>query len=1510
MANTQNDVQIGVGMDATGVQRGADAIEGRVKTMASNVAKEGERAGKGVEAIGAGSDKAAKEVERSERSIIASIQRRTAAVEAAGKGERAYQEALLSNRGLDPARFKPYLDQLEAAERAQRVAANGLDKIGVSAKQTSAALRGVPAQFTDIVTALQGGQAPLTVFLQQGGQLKDMFGGAGAAAKALGGYVLGMINPLTIGAAALGAIAYGYNKGATESQAFERTLINSGNAAGTTAAQLGQMAGAIDRMGGATSGLAAEALNEMAASGKVGAANLQRFTQAAIELERSGGQAIQKTVEAFADLGRDPLKASLKLNESMNYLTRSTYEQIKSLEDQGRATEAAKLAQETYANTLAERVPLMEQQLGYVERAWRGVKDAAKSAVDALAEVGRTDGIDVKIEKLSREAARLRAVANNTTIPQPGEVVSSLVTGQSFASRAAELEQVVAKLRESAQLQGSMVTLQADQARQVKLLADYRKDEEKYLSRSEQLNRAITREIAQGVAAGEKMEVIQTRVTALRKQYADKGGSGASAAREMEAEADLLARLTGYTATYNNEVSRLVAMRNKGKISEQEYGDEIRKLVALQPAVVKETKALADAQEASAAAYKKVIGELDGVLSRQEREVQSLQDQYIAMVAGKEVMEQVRAAREGNALAIAEEALQVAYMERASAGEIERRLQIIETLKQEIALRQGLATATASKAVETANADAAKKASDEWQRASDQVGQSLADALMEGGKSASEYIRGLFRTMVLKPIIQGAVQPIAGAVSNMLTGSTATGQTASAMQSASMLNTAYGYGRDAYRWATGTGYSAGTTTMAASEAYGGAAAEIAGAEGGAAAGGASSLGAYAGYAALIYAAVKQGESDYARGHNRAQAEQGESALIGGSAGQFTPTAFTAWWMDALGMNEKWTSILSGSTMVARGMSDLGLIRTQHQGSVVGVDALGATSTLMGDSSGITEHFNSDVDQYLRLVSGTSTSIVRGLATSFGNTGDITATAKFSSDNNDASIGQFALNVGGQQVGYVGDGADFAKYDSNPQAAMEAFTGDIAKATRDALTALDLPQWAKEQIGKLADSATFADVQQAAQEVSAFQTALDNLAAGMAPIGGAFGQLAGLSSDALKSLADLSGGIDAFAQAAGGYVQNFYTAEEQTTIGMQQIGAVLSQVGIEAVPATREAFRALVDSLDLTTTAGQEQFTVLMQVQGAFAELNPILQDTADVARSAADIAKEKDSLERELLALQGDTTALRALELAELAPSNQALQQRIWALGEEAAAAEKAKAYLEGFTGVMANLGSTTFDLENQILTLTGKDAEAKARTRERELAGLTAGLTPEDAAKVSAQYDYNAGLREQIDLLQSAGTTWADTGSAASSAATDARNAWQSVWDGIADEVKRLRGGQATGSSAQEAEFATATAQARAGDKGAAGRLAGLARGLSEAGMNTTGTRAEFDTLNGKLAASLEKTLEVTGAPAELLAGLRTDMQGLRDDNNMAAVQNQLLLKRVSVILDQINTEGLGVRA
>ncbi|KAG0756248.1 hypothetical protein G6F22_020354 [Rhizopus arrhizus] len=81
----------------------------------------------------------------------------------------------------------------------------------------------------------------------------------------------------------------------------------------------------------------------------------------------------------------------------MNFLTASTYEQIRSLLEQGRVAQAADIAQQAYADALMDRAPKLEQQLGGLERAWKSIKSTAMGAWDAMANLGRDQTLEEKI---------------------------------------------------------------------------------------------------------------------------------------------------------------------------------------------------------------------------------------------------------------------------------------------------------------------------------------------------------------------------------------------------------------------------------------------------------------------------------------------------------------------------------------------------------------------------------------------------------------------------------------------------------------------------------------------------------------------------------------------------------------------------------------------------------------------------------------------------------------------------------------------------------------------------------------------------------------------------------------------------------------------------------------------------------------------------------------------------------------------------------------------------------
>lgn len=401
MAETSNHkIQGEVKLDASGVREGAQEAVSAVRQMAGDMQAAGKQAAAGFKPVEAGAAGAGAAMSRAEKSMVSSIERATAALKSGGKQGAEYYEILAKQRGISGDVLAPYIKQLREAEAAQK--ALNRANMAMSDKQIAAAMRGVPAQFTDILVSLQGGQNPMTVLFQQGGQLKDMFGGVGAAARALGGYILGLLNPFTLAAGAVGVLSLAYYQGSKEADAYAKSIIMTGNAAGTTVGQLAAMAQELDGKG-FTESAAAAALAQVAASGNVARDSIAKVAEVALRLEKDAGIPIADTVKAFDELGKSPVEASLKLTEQHRYLTAEIYQQIKALQDQGRELEAAKLAQDTYANAMGERTTQMVDQLGIFERAWRAVGGAAKEAWDNFLGVGRTESPETRLAAVKAE---------------------------------------------------------------------------------------------------------------------------------------------------------------------------------------------------------------------------------------------------------------------------------------------------------------------------------------------------------------------------------------------------------------------------------------------------------------------------------------------------------------------------------------------------------------------------------------------------------------------------------------------------------------------------------------------------------------------------------------------------------------------------------------------------------------------------------------------------------------------------------------------------------------------------------------------------------------------------------------------------------------------------------------------------------------------------------------------------------------------------------------------------
>ncbi|HGE5289245.1 TPA: phage tail length tape measure family protein, partial [Escherichia coli] len=216
---------------------------------------------------------------------------------------------------LSPEMYEELSGKLRAMRSELEVTQSQLSKTGMSAKQTAFAMRMLPAQMTDIVVGLSTGQSPFMVLMQQGGQLKDMFGGIGSAIKGVGSYVLGLINPFTLAAAAVGVLGLAYYKGSQEQDEFNKSLILTGNQLGTTSGQLGDIAQRAGNAADSTTGAAAAVLNQLVRSGKVASSSLEQVTTAIVKTSEVTGISTEQLVNDFNEIAKDPVSAISKLND-------------------------------------------------------------------------------------------------------------------------------------------------------------------------------------------------------------------------------------------------------------------------------------------------------------------------------------------------------------------------------------------------------------------------------------------------------------------------------------------------------------------------------------------------------------------------------------------------------------------------------------------------------------------------------------------------------------------------------------------------------------------------------------------------------------------------------------------------------------------------------------------------------------------------------------------------------------------------------------------------------------------------------------------------------------------------------------------------------------------------------------------------------------------------------------------------------------------------------------------
>lgn len=309
-----------------------------------------------------------------------------------------------------------YIAEIERFDAASRKGAAGLNRFGISAGQTSAALRQLPMQLTDIGTQLAGGQNPLLILVQQGGQIKDSFGGIRPTIAALAGF----INPVSVAvaglAAGIGALAAAYLVGQSQQKAFNVAIQSTGNYAGVTQGQIEAMAEQATASSGISRGAAREIATAMVQSGQIGGQAVGNLLRSVQGFAAASGRDTATAGQALTDMFKRPVEAAETLNRQFHFLSSEQLRYIRQLEEQGRTEQAQLVLSQQFADHLGGT---FVNNLGTLERAWNATAKAVKNFIDNVASIGRGTTVDQDVEAARAQVARLKATVEDQR-KQPG----------------------------------------------------------------------------------------------------------------------------------------------------------------------------------------------------------------------------------------------------------------------------------------------------------------------------------------------------------------------------------------------------------------------------------------------------------------------------------------------------------------------------------------------------------------------------------------------------------------------------------------------------------------------------------------------------------------------------------------------------------------------------------------------------------------------------------------------------------------------------------------------------------------------------------------------------------------------------------------------------------------------------------------------------------------------------------------------------------------------------------
>lgn len=390
------------------------------------------------------------ELDQQEKRLIATHQKETKAVNDLVK---TYDPASAALKKLeqDEARLKKAVDAGVISREQYNRAMAGVGqsraewlKVNEAVERTGKNLDGVKRRAGDVRRSLTTAATNLaTGNILGAGDALVRVGVTGASSMTLlAGAVTGVV-------AVLAGYAFAALRGYQEGQQLNRVMAAGGEAAGVTESAFYSMSVGIDHSVDRI-GKGREALLLLIGTGRATAETLEAAGQAAVAMSELTGRSIQDTTRDVQQLLQEPGRYAAELNRQYHFLTASQYERIRALEAEGRATEAARLAVEAFGATANERLGSVQERVGLLEKAWRGLSNTVGGAWESLKSIGRDQSAGERIANLTQELEGYERVINSITGESLAEGLNNPRIDQGWKMRIRRIQEELSGLREVA----------------------------------------------------------------------------------------------------------------------------------------------------------------------------------------------------------------------------------------------------------------------------------------------------------------------------------------------------------------------------------------------------------------------------------------------------------------------------------------------------------------------------------------------------------------------------------------------------------------------------------------------------------------------------------------------------------------------------------------------------------------------------------------------------------------------------------------------------------------------------------------------------------------------------------------------------------------------------------------------------------------------------------------------------------------------------------------------------